>query len=367
VIFVEFYEQSAGSMTSRRTRISLGHDDRNAAKRKADELAAAFSKPERPKVHETTLDSLFDIYVREVTPAKGAGKQAHDHRAAALFRQCFGGTRKVSTLNRRDWDRFIQLRSSGALRPGNRDDDESGGGVGHRQVAYDLKFLLGVLNWAVLAGDGRGDQLLERNPLKGLRVPKEENPKRALLTAEQYAKLKEIAPRVHKLFPLALVLAHETGHRIGAIRQLRWSDIDFSNKQVLWRGENDKIGMQHRAPLSTEALRALQQARKSTGAIGDAWIFPSPGEAKSECSRHLVRDWWSRAAKLADIPTGARFGWHSLRRKFANDLKSNTPMADLCHLGGWKSPMTVMTVYQQPDEVTMRSALKHRVERRSAG
>lgn len=50
-------------------------------------------------------------------------------------------------------------------------------------------------------------------------------------------------------------------------------------------------------------------------------------------------------------------GWHSLRRKFVNDLKPDTPMADMCYLGGWKSALTVMTVYQQPDAATMRTAL----------
>ncbi|MEO8910172.1 MAG: hypothetical protein ABI408_08095 [Gemmatimonadaceae bacterium] len=34
----------------------------------------------------------------------------------------------------------------------------------------------------------------------------------------------------------------------------------------------------------------------------------------------------------------------------------DTPMADLCYLGGWKSPVDVMTVYQQADQTTMRNA-----------
>jgi hypothetical protein len=35
-------------------------------------------------------------------------------------------------------------------------------------------------------------------------------------------------------------------------------------------------------------------------------------------------------------------------------------MADPCYLGGWKSPLTVMTVYQEADQVTMRNALTNR-------
>jgi hypothetical protein len=61
-----------------------------------------------------------------------------------------------------------------------------------------------------------------------------------------------------------------------------------------------------------------------------------------------------------------RLGWHSLRRKFVNDMKADTPMADLCYLRGWKSPLTVMTVYQQADQKTMRNALTNRDQRRAA-
>lgn len=368
-IFVEFYEPVAGTNTTRRARISLGHNDRNAAKSKADELAAAFSKPERPQVREATLDSLFDIYLREVTPAKGESKRAHDRRTAQLFKRSFGASRKVSTLNRRDWDRFIQARRRGTLRPLGRktqSKEKREAGVRDRQIAYDLKFLLAVLNWATLSGDGRGGMLLERNPLKGLPLPKEENPRRPLVTEEQYAALRKIAAQVNPAFELALVLAHETGHRIGAIRQLRWSDVDLKEKRITWRAENDKIGMEHRPPLSEEAVRVLDAAWKKRAAIGDGWVFPSPASKKESCSRHLMRDWWQRASALAELPMTVRLGWHSLRRKFVNDLKADTPMADLCHLGGWKSPLTVMTVYQQADQATMRAALTNREQRRAA-
>src|SRR2546423_2911856 len=103
------------------------------------------------------------------------------------------------------------------------------------------------------------------------------------------------------------------------------------------------------------------------GSIGDGWIFPAPEDSSKPCSRHLLRDWWQRAEKLAAMPHTARLGWHSLRRKFVNDMKADTPMADLCYLGGWKSPLTVMTVYQQADQVTMRNALTNRDQRRATG
>ena len=41
------------------------------------------------------------------------------------------------------------------------------------------------------------------------------------------------------------------------------------------------------------------------------------------------------------------------------ELKA-APLKDLCHLGGWKSPTTVITVYQQPDTETQLEALRNR-------
>ena len=37
------------------------------------------------------------------------------------------------------------------------------------------------------------------------------------------------------------------------------------------------------------------------------------------------------------------------------------PLKDLCALGGWTSPETVLTCYQQADAVTMQRALNTRL------
>ncbi|MEJ2206601.1 MAG: hypothetical protein P8170_21120 [Gemmatimonadota bacterium] len=52
-------------------------------------------------------------------------------------------------------------------------------------------------------------------------------------------------------------------------------------------------------------------------------------------------------------------GWHSLRRKFASELM-HVPLKTLCELGGWKSPQTVLTCYQHPDQEQLEAALRQR-------
>lgn len=154
-------------------------------------------------------------------------------------------------------------------------------------------------------------------------------------------------------------MAHETGHCIGAVRLLRWSDIDLERSPVRWRAENDKTGFEPVTPLADAAVAALKASRRQGGAIGESWVLPAVNDATAPVSRHLVRDWWERlepAAGLARVPGR---GWHALRRQFASELK-HTPSRDPCELGGWKSLQTIVKCYQRPDEVTMREALANR-------
>ena len=283
MFLLEFYEQALGSSKPKRKCVSTGHRDWDRAKRQADEMAARITQNEPAPSTELTLKTLFDNYLREVTPQKGESKRKHDERCAVMFLKFFGANRKARTLSRRDWDRFINERRSGDVKPQKalkkEPTPETGAakktgekkakhGAGNRMIAYDLKCLLSVLNWATLAGDGRGGMLLDRNPLRGLPLPKEENPKRPMVFHERYEAMLKVADSVDPRFGLALVLANETGHRIGSIRQLRWSDVDLKEKRITWRAENDKLGKEHVTPLSNAALAALEAERKKNPAVG---------------------------------------------------------------------------------------------------
>ena len=81
-----------------------------------------------------------------------------------------------------------------------------GGAVRNPIIAYDLRFLPVVLNWATVARES-GIVLLERNPLKGLPLPVEMSPRRPLVTQEQYQGLRTVSAEVSKA---RTDLAHET-------------------------------------------------------------------------------------------------------------------------------------------------------------
>ena len=244
----------------RRLTRSLGHREWVRAKRQADEFAAGFVGPDlhgraEAKPEPLTLEMLFDIYGEEVTPTKGAHARGHDRAAMLMFLRFFGRNRDPATLSRRDWDRFIRARRGGRIGP-------SGKPVSDRTVEYDLKFLIAVLNWAAKSRDERGRLLLDSNPLKGLRTPTEKNPTRVVLAEEEYRALLKVSRRVDWRFHVALVLAHETGHRIGAIRQLRWSDIGLRGRDDPLAGRARQVRLRTRhAHHSTGTLRVGRGAR----------------------------------------------------------------------------------------------------------
>ena len=195
----------------RRLTRSLKHRDWRRAKRQADEFAAGFFDAPNGKAEAEpeplTLERLFDIYGEEVTPTKTEASQLHDRTATKMFLGFLGRDRRPATLSQRDWDRFIRDRRTGRVGP-------SGNPVSNRMIERDLKFLLAVLNWAAKSRDEHGRLLLEANPLRGLRAPRQKNPTRIVLAEEEYQALLEVSRQIGWRFRVALVLAHETGQRI---------------------------------------------------------------------------------------------------------------------------------------------------------
>jgi len=346
----------------RRLTRSLKHRDWARAKRQADEFAAGFAGPNlngkaNAEPELLTLEMLFKIYGDEVTPAKSERSQRYDRVAMKMFLGFLGRNRDPATLSQRDWDRFIRARRSGKVGPSLRP-------VSDRTIEYDLRFLLAVLNWATKSRDEEGKLLLDSNPLRGLRTPKEKNPTRVVLSEEEYQALLQASLLMDWRFHVALVIAHETGHRIGAVRQLRWADIDIDRCTIRWRSKHEKTGYEHRTPVTAEVLAVLEEARSRKLGIGDVPVLPAPTNPTKCITRSLARDWWKKAEVLAGLEPKRGRGWHSLRRKFASDLMDQ-PLKVVCELGGWKTARTVLRCYQQADKDRLRKALEDRRRVRS--
>ena len=355
-IFLEFYVRDFVSQGLQRKRVSLGYADRVRAKKAADVTAARFAESGPTVGQYLTLWTLFENYLAIETPQKAERSKPHDFRCARLMAEFFGRGKRADALDPSDFQRFKRDRLSGRLHPpGKRKRTR----VGARTVGRDLEFLKAVLNWGWRLRDSEGHRLMDRNPAEEIEVPREASPRRPSVSPDRYMAMLQVAECVGWRFKLALVLAHETGHRISAICALRWCDIDFEACEIAWRRETDKIRHEHRAQATPTAFSALREALRHGPGIGECWILPSHRDPNKPCSRHVMKNWWYRAERLAGLTHIDRLCWHGLRRKFATDFKHHPP-ADVSHLGGWKRAETVLRLYQQPDPETQRKMLAER-------
>jgi integrase len=290
--YLEWREPGPDGRMRRRAVLLRGVTDCRTAKVKADELAFEFAELS-PANEPVTVKTLLACYRKEVTPTKGKQTQGHDRGASRLWLAFFDAQaeigrrsmRRPESLDRIDWDRFIEWRRVGRIPGWPRP-------VRDRSVQYDLKFLVAVLNWAA------GTPLLTRNPWSSdvrrsqrWEMPKEKNPRRPAMTPELRKALVEHAPGWQ--FGLALVLERETLRRNSAIRRLLWSDIDQERWEVTWRGETDKTGRGSRTPLTPGAIEALRSA-PSRG-LGPVPVFPAWQDPSVSTSRYTFQVWLRRA------------------------------------------------------------------------
>src|SRR5207245_10780032 len=167
-----------------------------------------------------------------------------------------------------------------------------------------------------------------------------------------------VAPRVHSLRPLALIVAEGTGRRISAWRNLVWDDVDFEAGTIRWRAEHDKNGYEQVVVMSDSVRDALAPQQKAQAAIGKAAVFPSPKDPMKACSRHLLDDWLRRAYKLAQVVPRRRGIWHSIRRKWATERRGY-PVKDVAGAGGWRNEEVLVTPYRQAEARPSRSVVLH--------
>lgn len=134
-----------------------------------------------------------------------------------------------------------------------------------------------MLIWATTVKLPNGEWLLEENPLRGVKFPKEQNPRGPVATFDRFEQVRQAIRQLAAGAPssrerdrwtrleLALVLAEGTGRRIGAIRRLRWSDITFDPPSILWRAEFDKRRREQRVPIPESLAAEIRAIRARRG------------------------------------------------------------------------------------------------------
>ncbi|HEX6374029.1 MAG TPA: tyrosine-type recombinase/integrase [Longimicrobium sp.] len=285
-----------------------GITTRAAAVEKVEALSAAFAgmapaQPESPPQpagpQPVLLGTLLDVYLAEKTPWKGASKQEHDRRAAAMFRGFFGAGAAVERVGKdgrietevgvKAFASFVEARRNGQI-PGFS-------AVRDRAVEYDCKFLVAVFHHAMKERDD-GRPLITRNPWGGCTLPREKNPRRPSMTQDLHALLLEHS--INWRFSAIMELCRETIHRGHSVRQLAWADVDLRNRSVRWRGEFDKNGIESVTPLSDRAAQVLESVPR---VLGSSWVFGAELDPARPVSRHTLCIWLTRVKRrgLASI------------------------------------------------------------------
>lgn len=209
--------------------------------------------------------------------------------------------------------------------------------------------------------------LLSFNPLKGVRLPREKNPKRPVETYDRYLRLMTVAGEADSRLPLALTLAESTGRRVGAILKLRRSDLDLDrlpHGRIRFRAEHDKTGHEQWVPLGAEARRmALAHL---TSVASAEWLFPGDRKPEKPVCVSVMSRLLRVAYEEAKLPTLEGGLWHPWRRKWATERKG-MPIKDVADAGGWQDTATLLESYQRSDDATLTQVFLEAPKLRSSG
>lgn len=150
----------------------------------------------------------------------------------------------------------------------------------------------------------------------------------------------------------ALTLAEATGRRLGAIRQLRWDDVDLNRSTIRWRAETDKKGKEWVIPIPASLAEELKTFRLKMGGGFGGLIFPSAFNSTKPVTRDSFGHLLAAAERKAKLPKLDGSLWHAYRRAWATTRKG-LPVVDVAAAGGWSDIGTLMKCYQQADDVTL--------------
>ncbi len=149
----------------------------------------------------------------------------------------------------------------------------------------------------------------QHNPVRQIKLRKEENSRVRFLTEEEEASLLETCSSNLRAIVIA---ALNTGFRRGELLSLTWGDIDFVRGLITVQAGYAKNGERRTIPMSGEELRQLLTGLKTSADNAGKVFLNSNGEAYK-----LVSTVFDEAVERANITD---FHFHDLRHTFASRL-----------------------------------------------
>jgi integrase len=369
----------------REVKRSLKHADRQRAMDYADDLSTQIRKGDTEVgVEQPRAARIFALYQEHRTPDKGAYSQGADQRHTALWKAVLGAAFDLSKLSRRQWDAFVRARRSGAIdAKGAPVLEKKRRKVRDRVIEKDCAWLRAVCRWATEFRDDSGRLLLERDPTRGLEIPREKNPARPVASHDRVDAIRAVyrdvqmrvgGKLVESYLPELFEIVVGTGRRVSAVCALRMEDLDLGPSErapwgaIVWPEDTDKMAKRWRCPISgrvREALEAAKTKRARRGRVGSGPLFPSPDDPEQPVGYHDVATWLRSAETKAGLEPQEGSLWHAYRRLWASSRK-DLPDVDVAQAGGWASLEALKMAYQRPDDETMLRVVTHEAELREA-
>lgn len=352
VLYLRYRNREAKNWTW----ICLHHTDREAAKIEAADTAHALKMGRTAKrTGKYTLSQLFAKWEASVSVTKKGDGAARDLRRMALWELYLGPDFDPLTLTPQRLKDFLRARKDCTLKlppiPGvkmgrvyAKPSDTTAGN--------DVRFLQAVLTWA--AGEG----MIERNPIRDFKAPRNKNPKRPVSTYDRYLLVR---PHCEGLFGPFLDLVESLGWRVSALRTLRATELDLTSRpgaphgRLLKRAETDKKGVQMWVPLPPDARAAIDEALRLNPVVGEKYLFPAPKAKGKPWGAHYTWDQLRKAEKAAGVEHMDHGAFHPYRRKWRRERK-HLPDADVAAAGGWLSVQT-LAIYDGADDATLLSVV----------
>jgi integrase len=341
------YGRMWNTRTGNWARKSLKHSDKERTRTWALEQTTKLARSDEAiRTGKATIEDVFAAYVKAVL---GAETDPHNVRLA-------------------NWERFIDLRTSGVIDPrGRHVAKDKRRPVGKRTVEADCSWLRWTFNWAAKWRTPAGHYLMRENPVRGFEAPKEQDTKQPVATHERFLAIRKVSDQVamesrwgkrqevRSYLSELLDIANGTGRRISAVCKLKYEDLRLEqgpHGSIRWPAATDKMRRETVVPSSPSVRSAIDRVLRERPDIGSAPLFPSPEHPQEPVSRHLADKWLRKGESLAKLEPQEGSLWHAYRRKWATERK-HLPGMDVAAAGGWKTVQTLKSAYQQADPDTM--------------
>jgi len=242
-----------------------------------------------------TVNILIDEYLEKwAKPRKRSWKE--DERILKKDVASYLGNNKAKDVKKRDIISLLdQVLGRGSLIAANR----------------TLAVVRRMFNFAIER------DIIESTPCYAVKAPSKENRRDRVLTEEEIkafwygldnASMFEISK-------LALKLQLVTGQRKGEIVSAEWQDFDLQSGWWTIPAVKAKNNNLHRVPLSSSALKILQELKEYSG--DSAWLFPSPKSSTHIIATAIDHALRKNLDKFKDVKP---FTPHDLRRTAASHM-----------------------------------------------